>query len=170
MMMCQVAIKVSIASLAHSRSPEIVLRTVNSLLVENVRGRMSGDDHMTLVLLRCSADGAISYAGGHEPMLHRTGSGEVRLVATPGPWLGLMSDLPSLPVSSFLLEKGDVLWLYTDGVTEAPSAGGELFGEDRLEELVDSAEADVATVVDAVMSHIDELRDDVTVMRVERLK
>ena len=169
MMMCQVAIKVSIASLAHSRSPEVVLRTVNSLLVENVRGRMDGDDHMTLVLLRCSADGAITYAGGHEPLLKRSARG-VELVPTPGPWMGLLPELPSLPVSSLFLEKGDVLWLYTDGITEAPSPAGELFGEDRLMQLVDDDHADVATVVDAVVSHVDDLRDDVTVLRIERLK
>ena len=34
---------------------------------------------------------------------------------------------------------GDVLLLYTDGATEAPAPGGDLFGEDRLQAIVKSS-------------------------------
>ena len=50
---------------------------------------------------------------------------------------------------SFTLEKGDKLFIYTDGVPEATNADGELYGMKRLEDLL--------------MKHTDEMPDQILV-------
>lgn len=53
------------------------------------------------------------------------------------------------------MEEGDLLLLYTDGITEAESGSGELFGTDRLREILArehkrAAAGVIAAVMDAV--------------------
>jgi serine phosphatase RsbU (regulator of sigma subunit) len=60
--------------------------------------------------------------------------GEAAQVGQPGPILGI--DSPAgFPSHEVMLGPGDVLFLYTDGVTEARRSG-VLFGEQRLMELL----------------------------------
>lgn len=50
--------------------------------------------------------------------------------------LGILSDHPPRVEESVLLGVGDLLVTYTDGITEARSRNGELFGEDRLDHVL----------------------------------
>ena len=68
-------------------------------------------------------------------------------------------------------EPGDKLYLYTDGVTEAKSSGGELFGEDRLLECIgnlkeQSPEETVKSVKNAVDDFVqnNDQFDDITML------
>ena len=71
--------------------------------------------------------------GGHNPpMLLHDGSWEW-LKDVSGMPLGLFDGIP-YDVYERQLELGDMLYTYTDGVTEAMDVDGNLFGEDRLEE------------------------------------
>jgi sigma-B regulation protein RsbU (phosphoserine phosphatase) len=55
------------------------------------------------------------------------------------------------------LEKGDVLFLYTDGVAEATNAANELFGTDRLLAVLNnSSTSDPKTLLENVKSAVDE--------------
>lgn len=68
--------------------------------------------------------------GGHPlPVLIRPG-GDPTLFGAEGPLLGVMED-PTFVERSRRLEAGDVLLLYTDGVTEG-RRDRELYGEERL--------------------------------------
>jgi serine phosphatase RsbU (regulator of sigma subunit) len=72
------------------------------------------------------------------------------------------------------LEPGDCVLLYTDGVTEARTPDGEMFGLDRLIDLTQSNASDLAhpeeivrRLVGSVLTHqASELRDDATVVLV----
>jgi len=75
-------------------------------------------------------------AGHNPPMLFR-GDGEVEFLERGGLLLGLFPDAP-YEDGSVELEPGDVLVLYTDGITEALNAREEEFGEERLVEVVRS--------------------------------
>jgi PAS domain S-box-containing protein len=75
--------------------------------------------------------------GGHPRPLLRRRSGEVCPVGTPGTALGLVPRV-DITQARVLLESGDVLLAYTDGVTEA-RRGQEQFGEERLAEVLASA-------------------------------
>lgn len=69
------------------------------------------------------------------------------------------------------MEPGDVLFLYTDGVTEMNDAAGNLYGEERLKTLLDgSREAEPEKLAEAVMQDIRRFQgsaeqfDDVTML------
>jgi sigma-B regulation protein RsbU (phosphoserine phosphatase) len=90
------------------------------------------------------ADGGLrltyTNAGHVPPLLHRAGGGGdggrvERLEAGGGAFVRLLAGTP-LTSATVELAPGDRLLLLTDGVTEAQSADGEIFGEERLEELL----------------------------------
>ncbi len=74
-------------------------------------------------------------AGHNEPLLYRPRTGEWMRFASGGFCLG-MFDWGAYEVQEAQLEPGDLLFLYTDGVTESTNAQGEEFGEDRARELL----------------------------------
>lgn len=78
-------------------------------------------------------------AGHNPPLLVRPGAGHhgplVRTLSTGGMVLGALPDA-TYDHESVMLERGDVLVAYTDGVTESFSASGEEYGEERLRALV----------------------------------
>jgi sigma-B regulation protein RsbU (phosphoserine phosphatase) len=72
---------------------------------------------------------------GHQALLFRVG-GSVETLGSTGPLLGIDADAaydrpPATPVG-----EGDLLVLFTDGLTEARSRAGEQFGQGRLKEAV----------------------------------
>jgi len=74
------------------------------------------------------------------------------------------------------LERGDILVAYTDGIVEPENAYGEMFGEDRLKDLLvkytntDSSEI-IARSMEAVTqwTGAGELQDDMTMVVARRL-
>jgi PAS domain S-box-containing protein len=117
-------------------SPREVLLKLNSVLYDNIRSRLHHDDHVTLSLLRYWPDGKIVFAGAHEDILvYRRAAGVVERIQTPGTWLGIRASIENATVDSILqLQSGDVVLLYTDGITEAMNAQREQFDIDRLSE------------------------------------
>jgi sigma-B regulation protein RsbU (phosphoserine phosphatase) len=74
------------------------------------------------------------------------------------------------------LERGDVLLAYTDGIVEPENVYGEMFGEDRLKDLlVKYAKADSAELIARTMEAVvqwtgaGELQDDMTMVVVRRI-
>lgn len=88
-------------------------------------------------------------AGHHQPLVRRVAGG-VETVGALGTALGLLAD-PVLRDSAVLLDRGDVLCLFTDGLVEA-RAGNSWFGSERAAELLARNPHDdpVATVDDLV--------------------
>ncbi|MFA5668132.1 MAG: PP2C family protein-serine/threonine phosphatase [Balneolaceae bacterium] len=72
---------------------------------------------------------------GHNPLMHKKANGEIKWLQPKGLALGMAGeDIFSKECEevTLQLEKGDVLVLYTDGVTEAQNRNGEFYGEERL--------------------------------------
>jgi serine phosphatase RsbU (regulator of sigma subunit) len=72
-------------------------------------------------------------------------------------------------------EPGDLLILYTDGITEAQNKQGEMYDEDRLLRFLQSHRThDLSTLMDGLVSEIrdftghSELDDDFTVVALRR--
>jgi serine phosphatase RsbU (regulator of sigma subunit) len=106
-----------------------LLKSVNQIFFEN-----SPEDRYATVFFATYDDTTrkLTYANcGHNPPLvfHRDGS-IVRLGATASV-IGLFSPW-ECEARECVLTPGDVLVIYTDGVTEAENAGSEEFGEARL--------------------------------------
>lgn len=69
--------------------------------------------------------------GGHNPPLWIGAGGRVFELSEGGPLLGFMENV-TYGQTSLTLGPGDLIVLYTDGVTEAVNSGGEQFGAERL--------------------------------------
>lgn len=91
---------------------------------------------MFVTVLACELDyetGELEYVNaGHNPPLMHGGGEWSWMRGVSGMPLGLFDGIP-YDLLTGKLEKGDMFYLYTDGVTEAMDAAGNLFGEERLE-------------------------------------
>ena len=76
-------------------------------------------------------------AGHNPPLIFRTRRDrhDILRLETGGPVIGLMPDC-SYRQGGVTLEEGDVLVLFTDGITEAMNAEGEEWGEERLTQVI----------------------------------
>jgi serine phosphatase RsbU (regulator of sigma subunit)/DNA-binding LacI/PurR family transcriptional regulator len=133
MMMLQSAIG-SLVRQTPDCSPKEILPAVNSLLYDNIRRRMGQDEHVTLTLIRHEKDGRLTFAGAHEDILIcRYDDGRVECLHTPGVWTAAVRDISEInDESTCELSEGDILLLYTDGITEAMNQNQEMFGVERL--------------------------------------
>ncbi len=84
--------------------------------------------------------GTVSYvnAGHNPPIILRADGSSEYLRTKPGLVLGAMSGIPYRS-QEVTLAPGDVIYLYTDGVTEQTNPKAELFGEERLLALLSDA-------------------------------
>jgi serine phosphatase RsbU (regulator of sigma subunit) len=93
--------------------------------------------------------------------------------ATRGTWLGILDDVaPLVGVDQLELAPGDVLLVYTDGVTEARApADGSMLGRDGLQRLLEeSGRLPLETIKERIVATVREYRstDDVTLMLLRR--
>jgi len=123
-------------------------------------------------------NGQFTYVNaGHNPALLFRNSGErglTRLAITGRP-LGVDPDSP-YSQRTVQLAPQDFVFLYTDGITEAPNARGEEFGLERLERvLMECHDHEPAEIVDRVEQAVADFTgsstpfDDITVMIARRL-
>ena len=106
-------------------------------------------------------------AGHNPPYLLRAAGGRETLKATGIPF-GIDPDRP-YQIAEISLAPGDALFLFSDGITEAFSPTGEIFGEARLERVLDGARGHgAAELVAEVIGATDEFAagaeqsDDIT--------
>lgn len=93
------------------------------------------------------ATGLVSYcSAGHPPALLLRASGELELLSEGGMLLGVMPATPYV-CGSFVLGAGDVLMIYSDGITESLNSAGEEFGYKHLENQLRRAQAGAADAV-----------------------
>jgi serine phosphatase RsbU (regulator of sigma subunit) len=117
-----------------SSMPRDILNQANSLLYENLRTRLDQDEFMTMSLLCHHGDDRVVFAGAHEEfILCRASNGQCERLPTTGTWLGVKRDVAAfMQETEVRLQQGDLLILYTDGITEARNGAREQFGPDRL--------------------------------------
>lgn len=141
----------------NTADPGEILREVNRHLYEACRKRV----FVTLFLGVLDPETLqfdYARAGHNPPVLHRSDTGEVSMLRPGGIGLGLNSGKTfdaTLQVDSMPLRKGDKLFIYSDGITEAMNAKNEEYGEERLMELVTRLDGFNATDMrNAVMSNV----------------
>ena len=114
---------------------------------------------------------ALTYvnAGHNLPMLLRTG-GVFERLGTGGAPLGIFGGTPYRQ-DSVRLAPGDLLVIFTDGITEAPNASEEEFGEKRLERLLrENADLPTSGLCQLILQTVDRFQagepqqDDMTVV------
>ena len=93
-------------------------------------------------------------AGHNPPMIFRAVTGTVEELPGTGPALGAVEDF-AYGLDSASLAAGDLLFLYTDGVTEAINEREEMYGTDRLVAVVNRERTRPARdIVDAVIADV----------------
>ncbi|MFN3660669.1 MAG: PP2C family protein-serine/threonine phosphatase, partial [Brevinematales bacterium] len=154
------------------RSPTEILRLANRAITYNI-GNIFAEDfkYVTITALQIWENGRIQYAGQHQDIwVFRANTQEVEVFPTDGLWLGIDTLIGRNEEDrEFLLEKGDVMMLYTDGLTEARQ-NGEMVGEKVKEVFKEVASQDLLTMQKRIQEFIDscEVRDDVTFVLVRR--
>lgn len=109
-----------------------------------------------------TATGEVTYANaGHNPPLVRKADGSVVFAKSrPGLVLAGMEGI-RYRANTLKLEPGDLLYLYTDGVTEATDTGNALYGEDRLVRvLTEHSTAEPQGVCEQVKADVDAFAGD----------
>ncbi len=126
------------------QSPRQLLLEVNRIISENLDSRSFIT--MTYAVLDLDA-GVMTYArAGHTPLIHLRGGADrsgVEVLVPSGMVLGLRIPGAESKFAELLEEDriqlgtGDVIVLYTDGITEAMNADSDLFGDTRLSRIVE---------------------------------
>jgi serine phosphatase RsbU (regulator of sigma subunit) len=163
----------AVVSYRHSRRKGLDLADTYRAM-DQVIADQFGEEHFVTGQLACLtvSTGQLQWlnAGHPRPLLLRGGSSLVDLVSETCLPIGL-SDVPS-QVAQVALQPGDCVLFFTDGVIEARSPDGELFGRDRLGDLFVRASASgeippemMRRLVHAVLDHQQgRLQDDATMV------
>ena len=150
-------------------SPTEVLERINRLYIHNIKFTtfvtifFGKYDPQTRIL-------SYANAGHNSAYLYRTATDQEIWLKPTGPAIGLMEGFV-IRKDEVRLEPGDILLLYTDGITEASNYQGRLWGEDNLSEIIrtntdSSAEQLVQKILVAMKDHTggNPLADDVTLL------
>lgn len=125
---------------------------------------------MSMLLFRLGPDHVVVSGKHTDVLVYRARTHSVQIVETTGSWLAVADDLGSaLQDLRISVEPGDIVLLYTDGITEAENANGEMFGEQRLRDLLlQNANLPLKRLGDAifteVMSYQEEQKDDISLV------
>jgi sigma-B regulation protein RsbU (phosphoserine phosphatase) len=114
--------------------PSIAVRNANRLIYEDGRSSMFITVFYGVLDPRAMTFSYVN-AGHNPPLLLRDGESESWMTGEKCIALGVVPDV-SISSSVLELRSGDLLILYTDGVTEAFNENDEYFGEDRLPDCI----------------------------------
>jgi hypothetical protein len=139
----------------HDNRPEKILEALNEQLCERESASA------TCMVLRFAPNGVVELANAGQLPPYLNGSEMEIEGALP---LGMLRAM-EYPLTSFTLEPGDSLMLMSDGIAEAQNEYGELFGFERIEQMLrdQTSTAEIATAAQKFGQ-----TDDILVLRVER--
>src|SRR6476469_2208426 len=148
------------------------ISAVNRYLADNI----PSNRFVTLFYAELDPEsGALSFLNaGHNPPIIVHSAGTVEQLASGGLPLGIKANA-EYREGRTTLQRGDVLVIYSDGVTEAASPNGEEFGPTRLYEVVsrnvDSSAAGIRDRIESALTKFSQgtqAADDITLVIVKR--
>ena len=152
-------------------SPASALNRLNRFLCTKSSGKFA-----TMFLCSIAPDGKGQYiSAGHNPaFIYRAADGTIDELASTSLILG-MFDFAMFEATPIEVRPGDVVLAYSDGLTEAENVKEEMFGEDRVKEIIRrEAPAGTDRLHDALIASIAEFTkgrdqsDDITLVIAER--
>jgi serine phosphatase RsbU (regulator of sigma subunit) len=123
----------------------------------------------TAQLFRLDADRNLRYSNAAHPpfILHRKATGETLILEQPGHLLGALPGMP-FEEHALTIERGDTLFVYTDGLTDRRTAAGDFYSIDRVAEIVAAAHDDeLGTLYDRIFQDVstfhstEDFKDDI---------
>jgi predicted ATPase/serine phosphatase RsbU (regulator of sigma subunit)/tRNA A-37 threonylcarbamoyl transferase component Bud32 len=172
--MTQTAVRTLLAN--HETDPVKFLSAINEAIYDNVQ-RMNSDKNLTLILLeyqsQAAGGGLLRLSGQHEdPIMVRNGKVEQIDTMELGFNVGMIEE-----ISDFInqieidLNPGDVVVLYTDGITEAENENKEEYGIERLTQVIEANwQASVSELRQAIVNDMqafispEKPDDDITLL------
>ncbi len=152
-------------------SPGMVLARVNNLLVADI------PDNMFVTCFYAILDpdaGKMVFSNAGHNLPYRLTKHEVMEIKAAGMPLGLMPDM-EYDVHEMIIEPGDDMIFYTDGLVEAHNNDREMFGSQRLKNLFADFSGEDGTLIDRLMQELkdfmgedQEQEDDITFVGVKR--
>lgn len=155
---------------AHEEQPEEIVSLMNRSFTEQ------NTQNMFLTLFLGVLDlttGRLDYCNaGHNAPVLLSGSGQPNLDVLANLPLGIVADFP-YQAQSVQLSRGDLLFLYTDGLTEAENINHDQFGEQRMIDILTSLNTTrPRNVADAMLAAVSafvgdaEQSDDLTMLAI----
>ncbi len=161
------------AAIDHTAAPVAGLERTNQILVEEGRSAL----FITALCAIVDLDAGLvrlANAGHEPPLVVPAGDGAIAWLEGSGPLLGAFRRL-DLVERSVVLAPGDLLLLYTDGVTDARATDGRRFGDERLVDVLEATRgAPARVVVDAIRDACRRfadgmpMADDITIVAIRR--
>ena len=147
------------------------LDTIAAQVNRHLLARAAPQRFVSLFFGMLLESGQLTYLNaGHNPPLRIDLAGKVEELRTGGMILGVLEEA-TYETGEVKLAPGDILVLYSDGITEALGSGGERFGKDRLRTVaVESRRLGAASIHRAILDALSEFLagalpgDDVTLL------
>jgi sigma-B regulation protein RsbU (phosphoserine phosphatase) len=159
----------------YPQNPELVLSHTNARMLSDT------DASRFVTVFFCvitPGEGVIHYCNaGHNPpiLIHQANPDQSIQLEKTGVPLGILQN-QEWDCATVQLEQNDVMLIYTDGITEASNPDGEMFGMDRLTQILrsnlDEKASDIKdAVITSVDRHLDEPshKDDMAVVVARRI-
>lgn len=165
-------VKQTVRAFAHeASSPAEIMSRSNSVLAGS--SRMRDFASALLVVIEPESGKTVYCRAGHPPAMIVRSDGTVEQTEWGSPVIGAFADM-HYEEDHFTLADGDLLVMYTDGITEARDAEEEFFGEERLVEVCRGLagldpDAAAGRIEDAVESFTEgRLSDDIAILVIAR--
>jgi sigma-B regulation protein RsbU (phosphoserine phosphatase) len=119
-------------------SPSTMLTYLNRSIHDSSKGNIMMTYFMGVIDFNAKT---LTYANaGHNPpwLFSWNGSGfKLNSLTSGGTRLGEQADLQPIEEKSLLIGENDILFFYTDGLTEGKSVAGDMFGKKRVRQIVE---------------------------------
>jgi serine phosphatase RsbU (regulator of sigma subunit) len=157
--------------LRSGNSPEVALDRLNKFLIERSSGKFA-----TMFLFSVNPDGQGTYvsAGHNAAYLYRAAKREIEELESNALIIGAF-DFAQFVGAHVAMDKGDVLFVYSDGLTEAEDSSGSMFGEERVKAIIlREAALGAESVYDSVLAALQDFTkgrtqtDDITLVIAQR--
>lgn len=172
MMMAQTSI-LSMINNSENLTPSQVLKSVNAVIRENL-SRLGSDHYMTMMAMKLN-ESKLTIAGKHQDIvIYRADKNKTEVIRNKGTWLGISDDIDLFQNDQAVsIQHGDIMVLFTDGITEATNKKGEMFGQARLEQTLDQyADLPVGKIVEKFIQEVEkfqkEQQDDMTIVVIKK--
>ncbi|MBR6069760.1 MAG: SpoIIE family protein phosphatase [Ruminococcus sp.] len=134
-------------------TPAEILRDVNEQLCEGNEADMFVTAWLAVIDLN-TGEGFATNAGHENPALCHS-SGNFELIKNKHSLAVAVMDGANFREHGFKLEAGDTLFIYTDGVPEASNSNDEMFGTDRMIEVLNNnRDESLNSIIDSMRSEI----------------